>query len=199
MNRLHVALGRVPRPALFAVAGLIQIAVIGAIVIDRASILRRGTEVTLDTRPVDPRDLLRGDYVQLRYRISNVRLDGLAGTPSKGRDTPIFVKLAPNADGFYEAVSAHLAPVPLADREVLIKGRVASGFNCGGNVSTFCATADVAYGIERYFVPEGEGRAIEAARNEGKVSVVAAVTPDGRAAIKRLLIDGKPVYDEPLF
>jgi hypothetical protein len=29
--------------------------------------------------------------------------------------------------------------------------------------------------------------------------VVAAVTPGGRAAIKRLLIDGQPVYDEPSF
>lgn len=197
MNRLHLALARVPRPVLFAVAGLIQVALIAAIVFDRASILRRGTEVTLDTRPVDPRDFLRGDYVQLSYRISNIRLDGLAGTPSAGRDSPIYVKLAPNADGFYAAVSAHLAPVSLADREVLIRGRLTGGFNCGDKA--FCQTADVAYGIERYFVPEGEGRAIESARNEGKVAVVAAVTSDGRAAIKRLLIDGKPVYDEPLF
>ena len=57
----------------------------------------------------------------------------------------------------------------------------------------------MAYGLERYFVPQGEGRAIESARNEGKVSIVAAVTKQGRAAIKRLLIDGKPVYEEPLF
>jgi uncharacterized membrane-anchored protein len=199
MNRLRHALDRVPRAALFAVAGLIQVALIAAMVIDRASILRRGTEITLDTRPVDPRDFLRGDYVQLRYQISNVRLDALAGMPSAGRNTPIFVKLAPNADGFYAAMSAHLQPVPLADREVLIRGQVTGGFNCGGDVRTFCHTADVAYGIERYFVPEGEGHAIEAARNEGKVAVVAAVTSDGRAAIKRLLIDGKPVYDEPLF
>ena len=48
-------------------------------------------------------------------------------------------------------------------------------------------------------VPQGEGRAIEQARNEGKVAIVAAVAPDGRAAIKRLLLDGKPVYDEPWF
>jgi hypothetical protein len=41
--------------------------------------------------------------------------------------------------------------------------------------------------------------AIEQARNQRKTSVVAAGTSDGRAAIKRLLIDGKPVYDEPLF
>jgi GDYXXLXY protein len=199
MIRLRLALARVPRTALFAVAGLIQVAVIAAMVIDRAGILRQGTEITLDTRPVDPRDLLRGDYVQLRYQISNLRLGALAGTPSAGKHTPIFVTLAPNPEGFYAAVSAHLQPVPLADREVLIRGRVTSGFNCGGDVSTFCPTADVAYGIERYFVPEGEGRAIESARNQGKVSVVAAVTSDGRAAIKRLLIDGKAVYDEPLF
>jgi hypothetical protein len=31
------------------------------------------------------------------------------------------------------------------------------------------------------------------------VTVVAAVTPSGRAAIKRLLLDGQPVYDEPWF
>jgi uncharacterized membrane-anchored protein len=199
MNRLRLALQRVPRIALFAVAGLIQVALIAAMVIDRASILRQGTEITLDTRPVDPRDFLRGDYVQLRYQISTVRLDALAGTPSPGKNAPIYVKLAPNPDGFYAAVSAHLAPVPVAGREVLIKGRLAGGFNCGGDISIFCQSADVTYGLERYFVPEGEGRAIESARNEGKVSVVAAVTPEGRAAIKRLLIDGKPVYDEPLF
>ena len=34
---------------------------------------------------------------------------------------------------------------------------------------------------------------------KGKVQIVAAVTPAGRAAIKRLLLDGKPVYDEPLY
>lgn len=196
MNRLRLALGRVPRIALFAVAGLIQVALIAAMVIDRASILRRGTEITLDTRPVDPRDFLRGDYVQLRYRISTVSLDGLTGTPSSGRNTPIFVKLAPNPDGFYAAVSAHLEPVPVAAGEVLIKGHVPFGLDCG---ASYCRSAEVTYGLERYFVPEGEGRAIESARNQGKVSVVAAVTPEGRAAIKRLLIDGKPVYDEPTF
>ncbi len=57
----------------------------------------------------------------------------------------------------------------------------------------------ISYGIERYFVPEGEGREIESARNEGKVAIVAAVTPAGRAAIKRLLVDGRLVYNEPLY
>jgi len=198
MTPLRRLAERVPRPALFAAAALIQVALIAAMVIDRAGILRQGTEVTLQTRPVDPRDFLRGDYVRLRYDISTVRLDA-AGTLNRARNVPVFVKLAPNDDGFYAAVSAHLEPVPVAGREVLIKGRIAYASSCRGDVSPSCHMAEVTYGLEQYFVPEGEGRVIESARNQGKVSIVAAVTSEGRAAIKRLLIDGKPVYDEPMF
>jgi uncharacterized membrane-anchored protein len=198
MTPLRHLLERVPRPALFAAAAVIQMALIAAMVIDRAGILREGTEISLQTRPVDPRDFLRGDYVRLRYEISTVRLDA-AGTLNMKRNIPVFVKLAPNDDGFYAAVSAHLEPVPVAGREVLIKGRFFYGYECRGNVTTPCHMAEVTYGLEQYFVPEGEGRVIESARNQGKVSIVAAVTSEGRAAIKRLLIDGKPVYDEPMF
>jgi uncharacterized membrane-anchored protein len=186
------AIGRVPRLLLFAAAGLIQVALIVAMVVDRVRILRSGTEVTLQTRPVDPRDFLRGDYVVLNYDISLVSADALKEQPAV---KTVFVKLAPKADGFYEAVSAHPEPVAVNVGEVLIQGRVVRRTNCGAG----CEKLQVNYGIERYFVPEGEGREIEAARNQGKVAVVAAVTPAGRAAIKRLLLDGKPVYDEPMF
>ena len=54
----------------------------------------------------------------------------------------------------------------------------------------------VRYGLESYFVPEGEGKKIELTP-KAQLEVVAAVAPSGQAAIKRLLIDGKPVYDEP--
>jgi uncharacterized membrane-anchored protein len=196
MTRLRRLLGRVPRAVLFAVAGLIQVALIAAMVIDRAGIIRSGTEIALQTSPVDPRDFLRGDYVVLGYDISTIKLEALRAMPAVRKNTPIFVKLAPKPDGFFAAVSAHLEPVPVAGGEVLIRGRLISGYDCG---RTLCDTVTVAYGIERYFVPEGEGRAIESARNQGKVSVVAAVDPAGRAALKRLVIDGKPVYDEPSF
>src|ERR1035441_2202352 len=36
--------------------------------------LAGGKLVLLETRPVDPRDLLRGDYVTLNYKISDVAL-----------------------------------------------------------------------------------------------------------------------------
>jgi uncharacterized membrane-anchored protein len=197
--RLGAAFRRIPRVLLFAAAGLIQVGLIAAMVVDRVRILRDGTEVTLATRPVDPRDFLRGDYVVLAYDISSVLAGDLTGKPSSGRGTYVYVKLAPKGDGFYEARSVHQTPVSVADGEVLIVGRVTSGANCGGAIDAFCDRLSLNYGIERYFVPEGEGREIEKSRNEGKVAVVAAVTPSGRAAIKRLLIDGKSVYDEPLF
>ena len=45
---------------------------IALMVIDRMGILREGAEVMLQTRPLDPRDFLRGDYVQLGYDMSSM-------------------------------------------------------------------------------------------------------------------------------
>jgi hypothetical protein len=204
MTSLAAVLGRIPKPVLFGAAGLIQAALIALMVADRIMILRAGTDVTLETRPVDPRDFLRGDYVTLSYGISSVLAPDIDLESAKA-GMPVFVKLTPHGDGhykFYDALSVHAAPVDVTHPEVLIRGRVSGGlFYYRGKPScpSGGCTLQVHYGIERYFVPEGEGGKIEAARNARKLAVVAAVTPSGRAAIKRLLIDGEPVYDEPWF
>ncbi|MBR1367512.1 GDYXXLXY domain-containing protein [Bradyrhizobium ottawaense] len=201
MNRLVTAVSefwqRIPKAALFAAAVLLQCVLLVLMVADRMQILREGTEVTLQTQPVDPRDLLRGDYVVLRYDISQLPAGALAGKPADARNPVVFVKLAPNADGVYAAVSAHAEPVPVTAPEVLIRGRVS--YSCGSNVRTFCDRLTIKYGLESYFVPEGEGGKLEQARNQQKLRIVAAVLPSGRAAIKRLLLDGEPVYEEPLY
>jgi uncharacterized membrane-anchored protein len=199
MMHFAAVFDRIPKVVLFGAAGLIQVILIGLMVIDRAEILRTGHDVALQTRPLDPRDFLRGDYVVLGYDISSVSAGTLKDQHSAGRGTPIFVKIAPNRDGFYEAVSVHAAPVDVTSPEVLIRGHVVGGADCGKDNRSFCGTLQVRYGIERYFVPEGEGRKLEDARNRRKLTIVAAVAPTGRAAIKRLLIDGEPVYDEPWF
>src|SRR5690349_9664779 len=51
MMRLVEMWRRIPRPALFVSVALVQAALIAAIVFDRASILRNGSEVMLSTRP----------------------------------------------------------------------------------------------------------------------------------------------------
>ena len=70
MMQLANFLRRIPPIVLFSVVGLVQMMLIALMVIDRMSILREGAEVMLQTRPVDPRDFLRGDYVRLGYDMS---------------------------------------------------------------------------------------------------------------------------------
>lgn len=188
---------RIPKAVLFGVAILVQCGLLVLMVVDRMEILREGREVTLQTQPVDPRDLLRGDYVVLRYDISQLPAGALAGKTTETRNPIVFVKLAPNANGLYEAVSVSADPVTVAAPEILIRGRVS--YSCGSASRTFCDKLTIKYGLENYFVPEGEGRKLEQARNQQRLRVVAAVLPSGRAAIKRLLLDGEPVYEEPLY
>lgn len=190
---------RVPFAVLFGVAAAIQLALIAAMVIDRARILRTGTEVMLRSQPVDPRDLLRGDYVTLTYDISSLPAGPLKGTPVKGRHGPLYVTLARQDDGFYRASAVTAEPGNRAPGEIALRGRLSRGGDCGDERRSYCDTLTLEYGLERYFVPEGEGRELESARNQRRISVIAAVTPSGRAAIKRLLLDGKPIYEEPLF
>lgn len=191
-------LGRIPKMVLFGAAALIQAGSVAAMVIDRAGILRSGTDVMLHARPVDPRDFLRGDYVALAYNISNVGA-GTLKNQSARRGATVYVKLFPDREGFYQSISAYSEPIAVTSPEVLIRGRVIGGDSCGRNDGTLCGGLQVHYNIERYFVPEGGGPNLESARNQGKLAVVVAVAPDGRAAIRRLLIDGMPVYEEPWF
>ena len=191
-------LDRIPNTVRFGAAALIQIGLIAFMVADRVWILRTGIDVTLQTRPVDPRDFLRGDYVQLGYDISQVPAGALKDQPA-GKSDRVFVTLTPDRDGFHHATSVHTAPVAVTSPEVLIQGHIISGADCGPDHNVFCANLQIRYNLERYFVPEGEGEKLEQARNQHKLTVVAAVAPSGRAAIKRLMVDGESVYEEPLF
>jgi hypothetical protein len=49
MTVLKTLIASIPRPLLFALAAVIQIALISMMVYDRVRVLREGTEVTLQT------------------------------------------------------------------------------------------------------------------------------------------------------
>jgi len=111
-------------------------------------ILTQGTLIKLKLEPVDPRSLLQGDYVRLRYEIS--RLDDEELTPG----APIRVVLRSGADGVYRYSGYHEQegvwnqPYRQEPGDVFINGR-AYGLD------------EVEYGMESYFVPEGTGRDVE--------------------------------------
>ncbi len=186
-----------PFAAVALVVALVQTSILGYMIEGRASILRSGTEVLLKTAPVDPRDLLRGDYVILTYDISNISTTSISGTrPKEGEVASLHVRLKPGADGFWTVSQASFDPLAAEDGSVVLLSQPITMYgweweNAGNLI--------VSYGIERFYVPEGEGRPIEDGRNEGRVSVAARVSDDGQAQIRALMLDGEPLYEEPLY
>ncbi|ABS64267.1 conserved hypothetical protein [Parvibaculum lavamentivorans DS-1] len=192
--------------ALIALA-LGQSLFLAVMVWDRVSLLRSESVVTLKTEPVDPRDLFRGDYVILNYEISRLRLDTLEGDDGFAQGDTIHVELAPAGDLWQPVAAWRDHREPAAGNEI-IRGRVSWVIDARPVASPAdgeempcldCGTATIAYGIESYFVPEGEGRSLEDQRNAGNLTVDVALGRDGEGAIKRLRLEGEPVYEEPLF
>ncbi|WP_160004394.1 GDYXXLXY domain-containing protein [Rhizobium sp. 18055] len=175
---------------------LLQTAVLGYIVQSRASILQNGTQVLLKTAPVDPRDFLRGDYVVLNYDISSVPVVSISGgVPKEAAERSLWVRLKPGEGGFWQIAESSFEMLPQAEGSVVMHSQPFYSYG-----STYQAdTIHVEYGIERYYVPEGTGRALEQARQDGEVSIAASVGANGTPQIKSLLVDGKPAYEEPLY
>jgi len=189
---------RLPPLAAAIIAATLQTAVIGYMVESRASILRSGADIKLKTLPVDPRDLLRGDYVILSYPISTIPKSIVTGEgPKHSTRTSLFVRLKPEADGLWAAVEASFAALPAEEGSVVLRTQPFDYYAASdGGVPD---TLFVQYGIERYYVPEGEGKVLEDARNQEELEVEARVSKDGTPQIARLILRGEPVYDEPLY
>jgi len=137
--------------------------------------------ILLKARPADPQDLLRGDYMTLRYDISDVKIEGAKASPAadSGVGQDVWVLLEPR-DRYYVAAQAgreRLTPKP---GQVLVLGTVGYSWGRAGNVES------IAYGIERYFVPEGKG-----SPRFKLMEVEASVSPAHRLYIRRVLLDGK--------
>ena len=131
--------------------------------------LRIGTEVVLQTVPVDPRSLLQGDYAILDYEIASLR--GSRGDWPVGQRVYAVLE----EEGEVWNVERHFGTRPVGS-QVFIKGRIDH-------------TGHVDFGIGTYFIPEGTGHIIEGARD---VKVVVNLDSDGNAIIKRVLVDGQP-------
>lgn len=186
-----------PFAAVALFIAIVQTAILGYMIEGRASILRSGTDVLLKTAPVDPRDLLRGDYVILSYDISTISTTSITGTrPETGDVARLHVRLKPGADGFWTVSAASFDPLAEEDGSVVLLSQPVTIYDWewqnAGNLT-------VSYGIERFYVPEGEGTPIEDGRNQGRVSVAARVSEDGQAQIRALMLDNEPLYEEPLY
>jgi uncharacterized membrane-anchored protein len=186
--------------ALAAVA-LIQTAALAWMVLDRIQLLRSGREIVLPIVPVDPRDLFRGEYVRLDYPISRVPpgASPLRGNPDDApvrRNDILYVVLEKaEADDWRPVeISRTLRPQDNPNR-IVLKAR--AQWDATNRFSSW-DVGRVRYGIESYFVREGEGPKLEALARDRKLAVLVTVDKAGNAAIKGLIIDGKLQYEEPL-
>lgn len=175
-------------------AAILQSGLLYAGIEKRASILRSGREVVLLTQPVDPRDLMRGDYVTLGYDISSIERAKIKG-PTASNNRVVYVAVKSASDGMW--VFSRAAFVPIADvaaEEVQIRGETLHQVSDAPD-----SNLNLHYGIERYYVPEGEGRDIESGQRERRITAVIAVSSSGAAQIKALRDNGRPLYEEPLY
>lgn len=162
-----------------------QVLVLGVMAGERELILASGERIYLRTAPIDPRDPMRGDFVRLRYEISQVAdaqlHGGLADSAGKKGDR-IYAVLGKGAGDLYQL--DHLTDEK-PTTGVFLRGRlrhdrwVAQG---GRGVS-------VNYGIEQLFVEQGRGLDIERRRGrrdglQVPMEVEIAVGSGGTAVIR---------------
>ena len=148
-----------------------------------------GTRVLLTTQPVDPRDMLRGDYMTLRFDISDVPRNKVRGEiPDEPIGKRIYVALAPSGK-FYFVKSASFAATPPEAGQVVIRGVIDERSMWSRNNPDEAISKrplSVAYGLERYYVPEGTGTP------SGKLTMEVSVAENGESQIREVFLDGKP-------
>ena len=153
----------------FVVIVAAQVLVLIGFIADREYTLRTGTDVVLQTVPIDPRSLFQGDYVILDYEIATAEwyIDFPVGQT-------LYLSLS-EAGEVWEAESYGESKPP-GDDAVFIKG-------------TIDRPGHLDFGIGTYFVPEATGLLVE---RTSDVKVVASVDDRGKAVIKDVLLDGVP-------
>lgn len=139
---------------------------------NRASVIR------LKVRPVDPRDVLRGDYMILRYDISEHPKP--AGWRPADRD--VYVILTP-AGAWHEIAEVRPTPPEDDEKRPWVRATARSYVRNNGPGDHL----RLRYGIEQFFVPEGRGQE-RFERLEAEVGVSAT----HRLYLKRLFLDGQP-------
>lgn len=162
--------------------------------------LSTGTPIVLETRPIDPRSLFRGDYVRFNYAISRLDLEELGGDKAFRPHDRIYVVLE-QGERYWKPISVHRSRPEVGPGQVAIKGEIWSIWPRQSRQAQPDAEQylHVRYGIENYFVPEGEGRRLERPKPGDTVSVQVAVDRFGNAGIKVIFVNGEPRYVESLF
>lgn len=165
----------------FILAIVSQLIIILFIVIFKASILSSGIEVMLKVAPIDPRDMLRGDYITFQYDISNIDIRNfyLSDLEINNGET-VYVILGKY--GKYWTVSGIQKKKPSGENIIFIKGIVSRSRG---------SSLHIIYGIEDYFIPEGKGASFNFWNARDEVFTKVVVNKSGNAVLKEFYVNDK--------
>ncbi|MFK5983382.1 MAG: GDYXXLXY domain-containing protein [Flavobacteriaceae bacterium] len=117
-------------------------------ILSKENVLKEGELVLLELAPVDPRSLIQGDYMQLRYKISETDFSYLDSISKRG-----YYVVTLKDNGVAEKVRIQ------ENKEPLQKGEYLINFTYGN--------WNINIGAESFFFQEGEGEKYEAAKYGG--------------------------------
>jgi uncharacterized membrane-anchored protein len=162
-------------------AAAFQVIVLVAMIGLRVTPLLAGETIFVRVVPVDPRDLFRGDYVVLSYNFSRVppaRIEGLTDSDwqreQQGLGLTVYVTLVPESDGKHWRAERFSISQPTSGK--YLRGRIVG-------------PGRLEFGIEAYYLQEGQGVKYEEAVRDRRLAAEIAVTSDGHAALRGLQIE----------
>jgi uncharacterized membrane-anchored protein len=165
---------------------LLQVVLVVGLIVQKQITLWTGQPLLLKTIPVDPRDLFRGEYVALRYPFSHLAPEDLHG-PEYGPGLHFAVGetiyVALRRDGRFWT-NDYVSKTPPTTAPAFLRGRVTRVSPTAAPKGT---GIDAEYGIESFFVPEGQGAKLEAAGRErgAFLAVEVIVDRNGRSVLRQ--------------
>lgn len=202
----------------FIVIIILQLIVLFGMVGYHMLILKTGTLVTLKVQPVDPTDLFRGDYLIMRYDISQLHKKDFA-TPELSENLAIgddvYVPIKQEGIYWVQADKATLKPAKLPNNELYIKGTVENNYinyiypasfdnsppprdvayknkmykNEPPDTKNMDRTIELNFGTENYFIPQNKGASID--WRYDTVTARLRISKNGGAVLEQLLVNDK--------
>jgi uncharacterized membrane-anchored protein len=150
------------RSLIALVACAVSLGLVNYSIFAKERLLARGTVVVLELAPVDPRSLMQGDYMALRFRMANDA--GAAVRAAAAADGRIVAAVDERGVATYRGLHDGM---PVASNEVLLRYRLRNG--------------EIKFATNAFFFQEGTARRYEAARY-GELRVA----PDGELLLTGL-------------
>ncbi len=184
------------RRTLLWTAVALQVATIGWMVWHHRQPGDSGERIVLRCRPVDPRDLLKGEYVILSYDFSTVTKEHERGLLA---EIPQLLP-TPNGSGATERqfwdlpwdMTIYVPLKRLPDGSALAGEPTFRRPKDGLYLQGLTRGSQLRFGIEAYYVKEGEGRKWEDLARRGELAAEIGILPDGRAGVVSLKAVPKP-------